>query len=85
MQIRMAEVSSCKFCVTIADPRGQPLRCCRGIRALGTDPVMLQSMASLERNGVPGKDFPLIAVSEAFEKMTGFKRTFATRPLHAAY
>ncbi|CAE6966025.1 PRPF40A [Symbiodinium sp. KB8] len=36
-------VSSCKFCVTIADPRG--------------------------------KDFPLIAVSEAFENMTGFKRS----------
>ncbi|CAJ1343977.1 unnamed protein product [Effrenium voratum] len=36
-------VSSCKFCVTIADPRGM--------------------------------DFPLIAVSEAFEKMTGFKRS----------
>jgi len=36
-------VAGCKFCVTIADPRG--------------------------------KDFPLIAVSEAFEKMTGFKRS----------
>ena len=28
-----------------------------------------------------GKDFPLIAVSEAFENMTGFKRTFASHPL----
>jgi len=36
-------VLDCKFCVTIADPRGE--------------------------------DFPLIAVSEAFEKMTGFKRS----------
>lgn len=36
-------VHACKFCVTIADPRGD--------------------------------DFPLIAVSEAFEKMTGYKRS----------
>lgn len=39
----MGAVQSCKFCVSVADPRGI--------------------------------DFPLIAVSEAFETMTGFKRS----------
>lgn len=39
----LAAVGQCKFCVTIADPRG--------------------------------KDIPLVAVSEAFETMTGYKRS----------